>query len=112
MSNSDTIFALSSAVGKAGVCVIRVSGPQTWRSLEILSAGVKPPEPRQTKVIALKNPETKDIIDEAMVIGFQAPASFTGEDVIEYHCHGSPAILDEMLAMLGTDGRAPPGKSW
>ncbi len=96
--NQDTIFALSSAAGKAGVSVIRVSGPQAWDSLAALTPNQKQPEPRMTKLMPLlweNNP-----IDQAMVIGFKGAASFTGEDVIEYHCHGSPAILEEMMIVL------------
>lgn len=102
MSNTETIFALSSASGKAGLSVMRVSGPQAWQSLQVLVDNQKLPQPRMTSVLTLMNPASKEIIDQAMVIGFKAPASFTGEDVVEYHCHGSPAILEEMLQVLGT----------
>ena len=102
--NIDTIFALSSASGKAGVSVIRVSGPKAWDSLQVLTENQSQPIPRQTKLMNLSysvSRETKPSnIDQAMVIGFKSPASFTGEDVIEYHCHGSPAILEEMLETL------------
>ena len=96
---SDTIFALSSAPGKAGVAVIRVSGPKAWESYQALSGDIKM-QPRQAAVRSLKHPDSGEIIDQAMVIGFKAPASFTGEDVIEYHCHGSPAVLEEMFDVL------------
>lgn len=101
--NKKTIFALSSASGKAGVFVLRVSGPSAWRSLEQLLNGQALPEIRKTKLVSLTNPfiPAPNLIDKAMVIGFKAPHSFTGEDVVEYHCHGSPAILDEMLSTLG-----------
>lgn len=97
----DTIFALSSAAGKAGVSVIRVSGPKAWISLAAMSNNVPAPVPRKTSVIKLRHPVSRETIDEAMVIGFRAPFSFTGEDVVEYHCHGSPAILEEMMEVLG-----------
>lgn len=98
-----TIFALSSASGKAGVSVIRVSGAKAWESLAVLVAEQALPEIRKTKLVTLYNPVSheKNIIDSAMVIGFKAPQSFTGEDVIEYHCHGSIAIIEEMLGVLG-----------
>lgn len=94
----DTIYALSSAPGKAGVAVVRVSGPKAWETLELFAKAK--PEPRKTTLLKLINPKTQQDIDEAMVIGFKAPESFTGEDVIEYHCHGSPAILEEMTECL------------
>ncbi len=99
-STIDTIYALSSASGKAGVSVIRVSGPKAWKSLEILAAGQNLPQPRKASLMSLVNPVSRETIDSAMIIGFRAPASFTGEDVIEYHCHGSPAVLEEMLDVL------------
>lgn len=99
MIKTDTIFALSSAVGKAGVAVIRVSGPAAWQSLAVLGKGYPLPNPRSTKLMKLKN--DGEVIDQAMVIGFKAPHSFTGEDVVEYHCHGSPAVLEELLSVLG-----------
>ena len=101
ISHADTIFALSSASGKAGVSVIRVSGPRAWSSLEMLAGSQKLPPPRKTSVLKLIHTVSRETIDQAMVIGFKAPASFTGEDIIEYHCHGSPAILEEMLEALG-----------
>jgi len=97
---TDTIYALSSAAGKAGVSVIRVSGSRAWNSLESLADGQKLPTPRKTSVLNLINPVSRETIDSTMVIGFKAPASFTGEDVIEYHCHGSPAVLEEMMEVL------------
>ena len=101
MNKSETIFALSSAAGKAGVSIIRVSGMHAWHSLEKLLNNQSLPTPRKTKLAKLTNPNNKQIIDNAMVIGFKSPNSFTGEDVIEYHCHGSPAIIQEMLDVLG-----------
>lgn len=101
MSIQDTIFALSSAAGKAGVSVVRVSGSKAWNTLEVLSAGKNLPEPNMAKLMKLIDPKTLDIIDHTLVIGFKAPASFTGEDIVEYHCHGAIAVIDEMLAALG-----------
>ncbi len=95
-----TIYALSSASGKAGVSVIRVSGPKSWDTLKIFNQKVKYPVPRRSFVMTLKNPHTGDDIDSAMVIGFKSPESFTGEDVIEYHCHGSQAVLTEVFDVL------------
>ena len=101
--NPDTIFALSSAAGKAGVSIIRVSGSEAWASLQALMPNQSLPKPRKTKLVKLYNPVSRanGIIDHTMVIGFKAPHSFTGEDVIEYHCHGSPAIIDEILDVMG-----------
>lgn len=100
MSAIDTIYALSSAGGKAGVSVIRVSGPAAWHSLNALTPDQAQAQPRIARTYHLMNPHTKQAIDHALVIGFKAPHSFTGEDVIEYHCHGSPAVLEEFFEAL------------
>ena len=99
-NHADTIFALSSAPGKAGVAVVRVSGVGAWESLSQLTPKQSLPSPRQTKLMSLHYGESE--IDKAMVIGFKAPHSFTGEDVVEYHCHGSPAIMEELFVALAT----------
>jgi tRNA modification GTPase len=97
---NETIYALSSAAGKAGVAVIRVSGPEAWAGLAKLIGVQKQTEPRFAQLYDLVNPITKETIDHALVIGFKAPHSFTGEDVVEYHCHGSPAVLEEFFDVL------------
>ena len=97
-NHADTIFALSSAPGKAGVAVVRVSGIGAWESLSQLTPKQSSPLPRKTKIMSLHYGEFE--IDKAMVIGFKAPHSFTGEDVVEYHCHGSPAIMEELFVAL------------
>ncbi|MCI5060088.1 MAG: tRNA uridine-5-carboxymethylaminomethyl(34) synthesis GTPase MnmE [Alphaproteobacteria bacterium] len=110
MSTQDTIFALSSAPGKAGVAVIRVSGPLGWKSVNILTNSdttankLVPNEAKLLNLSYLVSRETRYVkhIDKAFVVGFRAPKSFTGEDVVEYHCHGSPAIIEEMFEALGS----------
>lgn len=94
---SDTIFALASAKGRAGVSVIRISGRSAFKIAEQLCGSVIPA--RKPVLRVLKN--TKDeVIDEALILGFQGPASFTGEDVVELQCHGSIAVVASVLATL------------
>jgi tRNA modification GTPase len=101
----DTIYALSSAPGRAGVAVVRVSGPKALQSLERLTGNVNPRPPRKSFVATLTDPASGTPIDSAMVIPFHAPASFTGENVVEYHCHGSAAVLDSLFeALAAMDG--------
>ncbi len=101
--SGDTIFALSSASGKAGVSVVRVSGDKAWQTLDVLTQGDNAkPQARYAKMLKLSNPVSRETMDHALVIGFEAPNSFTGEDVVEYHCHGSPAVLEELFSVLGT----------
>ena len=93
----DTIFALASARGKAGVSVIRVSGPQAREAVATLCT--LPDVSHRAVVRALRIGD--DLLDRALVIAFDAPASFTGEDVVELHVHGSPAIVAALLHALG-----------
>ncbi|MGI1662175.1 tRNA uridine-5-carboxymethylaminomethyl(34) synthesis GTPase MnmE [Palleronia sp. KMU-117] len=94
----DTIFALASARGKAGVAVVRISGPRSWTAAAAL-AGDLPPA-RQT---ALRRLTAADgmALDEALVLPFRAGHSFTGEDVVELHLHGSLATVRAVLRVLG-----------
>lgn len=94
-----TIVALSSAPGKAGVAVVRVSGPRVRFVLETVAGLV--PEPRTATLRRLVDADGA-AIDSALVLFFAAPASFTGEDVAEFHVHGSRAILARLLAVLTT----------
>ena len=92
-----TIVALSSASGKAGVAVIRISGPRVRFVLETFSGIL--PQPRVATLRKLRDGQG-DIIDTALVLFFAAPASFTGEDVAEFHVHGSRAVLARLLGAL------------
>jgi tRNA modification GTPase len=101
---SDTIYALSS--GKAshsGVAVVRVSGPSAWEVLTSLCGGpeaVKLLQPRYATVKSLKCPKTGEKLDSALVLWFPGPRSFTGEDVVEFHLHGSRAVLAGVFAAM------------
>lgn len=96
---SPTIVALSSASGKAGVAVIRVSGPRVRFVLETICGSV--PRPRVATLRKLVDGQGEGI-DSALVLFFAAPASFTGEDVAEFHVHGSRAVLARLLVVLTT----------
>ena len=93
----DTIFAQSTALGRAGVAVVRISGP---RALEIVGQIAGPiPEPRIASVRKITD-LSGDSVDEGLILTFQAPNSFTGEDVAELHLHGSIAIVRAVLNTL------------
>ncbi|MFP4569382.1 tRNA uridine-5-carboxymethylaminomethyl(34) synthesis GTPase MnmE [Rhodosalinus sp.] len=94
---AETIFALSSAPGKAGVAVLRLSGPRAFAATERCMGAL--PEPRRLVRRDLRD-AGGELIDEAMVVLFPAPRSFTGEDVAEWHLHGSPAVVRAALARL------------
>ncbi|KPQ20947.1 MAG: tRNA modification GTPase trmE [Rhodobacteraceae bacterium HLUCCA24] len=93
----DTIFALSSAPGKAGVAVLRLSGPRALSATEQCMGRL--PEPRRLVRRDLRDADG-GLIDESMIVIFPAPQSFTGEDVAEWHLHGSPAVVSAALARL------------
>ncbi len=99
MNAGDTIFALSSAAGAAGVAVIRLSGANASAALEALAGRVPPP--RRATVAGLADPGDGGPLDRALVLWFPGPASFTGEDVVEFHCHGGRAVIDGVLGALG-----------
>lgn len=98
MSRDATVAALSSGLVPSGVAVIRVSGPRTRFALETLSGSVT--DPRKASLRTLRDPATGVVLDQALVLFFPAPYSFTGEDVGELHCHGSRAVVDAVLSAL------------
>jgi len=93
---SDTIIALASGSGRAGVAVVRVSGPGALGVLAHFSADLAPAA-RRAAVRILRDAEG-GFIDEALVLWMPGPNSFTGEDVIEFHLHGGPAIVEAVLS--------------
>lgn len=95
---SDTIFALSSGQPPAAVAVIRTSGPGALAAAEAL-AGALPP-PRQAALRQLRDPASGAVLDQVLVLRFDGPASATGEDVVEYQCHGGRAVVRSILDAL------------
>src|SRR6266498_2991476 len=87
----ETIFALSSGRVPAAIAVVRVSGPQARAALTAL--GEKLPEPRKAALRRLRHPQTKELLDEALVLWFPGPNTETGEDMAELHLHGGRAII-------------------
>jgi tRNA modification GTPase len=93
-----TIFALSSARGKAGVAVVRLSGQSAGEILRNMAGEL--PMPRRAALRVLRH--SGDVLDQALVIWIPGPDSFTGEDVAELHLHGSIATVNAVLAALGS----------
>lgn len=94
----DTIFALSSGRPPAAIAIIRISGPRAHEA----GAGLAGPLPdeRSAAVRQLRHPVSGELLDDALVLRFDGPASSTGEDVVELHCHGGRAVVDAVLAAL------------
>ena len=101
LRDSDTIFALSSGAGKAGIAVIRVSGPRAGAAIQGLTGRPLPPA-RQAVLRALSDAQG-DLIDRALVLWFPGPRSETGEDMAEFHVHGGRAVIASLLAALARD---------
>ncbi|WP_424988211.1 tRNA uridine-5-carboxymethylaminomethyl(34) synthesis GTPase MnmE [Microbulbifer sp. S227A] len=95
----DTIFALASAQGKAGVAVVRISGPLAHVAASRLTR--QKPTTRGMKLLTIHDMDGAHL-DDALVLSFLAPASFTGEDVVELHLHGSIAVVSAVLRCLGS----------
>lgn len=113
IAQTDTIVALSTPSGRSGIGVIRLSGPDSLAFLRKLVASDSfDPEPNLLTLRSLINPATDELLDQALVCYFKAPHSFTGEDVVELHCHGSPILLRSIIdASLELGARlADPGE--
>jgi len=105
----DTIFAPATAPGRAAVAVVRVSGPETGAALRGLAGPL--PAPRRAVVRKLRD-DHGDLIDEALVLWLPGPASYTGEDVAEFHLHGGAAVMGRVVRALDGAGLrlAEPGE--
>ena len=97
-----TIFALSTAFGKAGVAVVRLSGPRVISVVRAFGYDGDIVDRRATYVRLHSPFNQREVVDNALFIYFAAPRSFTGEDVLELHVHGSIAVVKEVLETLPT----------
>ncbi len=109
-----TIAAVATPAGYGGIGVIRLSGSESLSLIAKLLRDAQKTSftPQHASLQHLFNPETGNAIDEAVVTYFKAPHSFTGEDVVEISCHGSPVVLAEVLRLLTAFGAelAQPGE--
>jgi tRNA modification GTPase len=108
---ADTIVALSSGRPPAAIAIVRTSGPSAVAAAERLAGAL--PRPRQASLRRLVDPSDGSLIDEALVLHFAESNSVTGEDIIEYQCHGGMATIDALInALLAEPGvrLAEPGE--
>jgi len=104
---ADTIFALSSARGRAAIAVIRISGPAAGEAVAAL-AGRRHLQPRVASLVKLRDPASGEAIDDALALWFPGPRSETGENVVELQVHGGPAVIAGVLeALAGLPGLRP-----
>jgi tRNA modification GTPase len=97
---ADTIFALSSGRPPAAISIIRTSGPGAHEAGRRIAGDL--PEPRTAAVRELRDPDLGELLDEALVLRFDGPASSTGEDIVEFQCHGGRAVVEAVLAALAS----------
>jgi tRNA modification GTPase len=90
-----TIYALSSGPGVSGIAVIRISGPETSKAIELLT-GKNVPKPRVATLRKINKINTSELIDEGIILWFPGPESYTGQDMAEIQVHGSKAVIDAL----------------
>jgi tRNA modification GTPase len=95
---TDTLYAPATAPGRSAVAVVRLSGPGTAAALTALFSRL--PQPRRASLRKLREPGSDRVLDEALVLWFPGPDSYTGEDAAELHLHGGVAVVDGVLAAL------------
>jgi tRNA modification GTPase len=99
---SDTIYAPATAPGRAAIAIIRLSGPEAEAALVALAGGLPPP--RVARHVRFCDPDSGEELDDGLGLWFPAPHSVTGEDVAEFHLHGSRAVLAAVMAVLSRRG--------
>jgi tRNA modification GTPase len=95
---SDTIFAPATAAGRAAIAILRLSGPESRRAVSVLTGSIPPP--RLARRARFVDPATGERLDDGLVLWFPGPQSATGEDVAEFHVHGSRAVLAAVTQVL------------
>lgn len=109
----ETIAAIATPVGPGGVGIIRISGPQAFRITgRLFRISTEPPAEMKVSVGFVRDPESGQKVDEAVLLRFPGPKSYTTEDVAELQCHGGPAILEKVLFLCLAEGArlAAPGE--
>lgn len=102
-TDGNTIYALSTAPGRAAIAIIRISGSLCLPIYSVLCPGHQSPRPRRAIVRSIHAPETKETLDSnSLVLFFPGPRSVTGEDVLELHVHGGSAIVASVLRAIAS----------
>ncbi len=108
MPATDTIVALATPPGRSGIGIIRLSGPQSLDITRLLIRDAQfSPQANHASLKTVCVPETGEVLDQALITFFKSPHSFTGEDIVELSCHGSPVLLRRLVDLiLSLDARA------
>ena len=100
--DNQTIYALSTVYGKSGVAIIRISGKDALSAVsELTTLNVENLKPRYAYFTNVRDIVSRETLDKALLLYFNAPASFTGEDIVELQLHGSRAVISSVLDNLG-----------
>jgi tRNA modification GTPase len=94
-----TIYALSTGPGISGIAIVRISGEDTKKVIQLLTNNIIP-EPRVATLRKINKINTSELIDEGIVLWFPGPESYTGEDMAEFHIHGSKAVIDALHSSI------------
>lgn len=111
-----TIAAIATPSGPGAIGIIRLSGPDSLpiilRIARTLLGNAPDLRSHRTTLVSILDPDTAQLVDEALVTYFKAPHSFTGEDTVEISCHGSPVVLSQVISLLCREGAqlAEPGE--
>jgi len=108
MGDRDTIFALSTPPGRSAIAVVRISGAAAGPAATALAGPL--PQPRRASLRRLREPDGGAILDQALLLWFPGPATATGEDLVELHLHGGPAVVRGVLAALGAHAGLRPAE--
>ena len=94
-----TIYALSTGPGISGIAVVRVSGEAAAKTIKLLTKG-ELPAPRTAQLRKINKIDSSELIDEGIILWFPGPESYTGEDMAEFHIHGSKAVVEALQASI------------
>lgn len=103
----DTIAAISTPVGAGAIGIVRLSGPQALKIAQRLFSGVETPLSHRAHLGLIRHPVSGQPLDQALLLYMQGPRSFTGEDVVEFHCHGGVHLLRTVLNLCLQEGARP-----
>jgi tRNA modification GTPase len=107
-SNADTICAIATPPGFGGIGIVRLSGPDSFKILRKIWKGRQKTSDFEEKHLYLGEILVENqIIDKVMVVAMSAPSTYTGQDVVEFSCHGSPIVLEKILSVCRSSGARP-----
>ena len=106
-----TIYALSTGPGISGIAVVRISGPETTKVIKLLT-DKQIPSPRVATLRKINKINTSELIDEGIILWFPAPQSYTGEDMAEFHVHGSKAVIEALHHSISKIENCQISRTW